>query len=120
MKATVVAFLLLLVLIGGVIFNAVYIENTTQRLYSLVVSLPDLPERHTAQQVEDILAFAQWHKPYWGITVHFSAIDHLMEVAQALLIYAKAGDVINYQVSKATLLHAIEDMGRLEKLWGEG
>lgn len=116
MKASVIAGVLLVVLLGLVIGNACYLENTAAHIADMVSALPESPQDDTPRAVEKILTYAQKHKPYLGLSVHFSAIDRMLELCQSLLIYTEIGDVINYQVTKATLADAVEDMGRLEKV----
>lgn len=116
MKASVIAGVLLVVLLALVIGNACYLEATTARIADMVSALPEKPRDDTPRAVENILTYAKKHKPYLGLSVHFSAIDRMLELCQSLLIYTEIGDVMNYQITKATLLDAIEDMGRLEKV----
>ena len=116
MKASVIAGVLLAVLLGLVIGNACYLENTTAHIAEMVSALPDRPLPDTPQAVESILAYAKRHKPYLGLSVHFSVIDRMQELCQSLLIYTEIGDVMNYRVTKATLADAVENMGRLEKV----
>ena len=116
MKASIVAGILLILLVGLVIGNAFYLENSTSHMKNMILSLPEKPMDTTPKAVRDILSYANKQKPYWGISVHFSAVDRMLELCQSLLIYTEIGDIMNYQVTKALLADTIEDMGRLEKI----
>ena len=116
MKASVIAGVLLVVLVGLVICHACYFGNTVNNIQNMLSALPEKPQEDTPQAVADILAYTKKHKRYLSISVCFSAVDRVLEVSQSLLIYAEIGDIMNYQITKATLYDAVQDMGRLERI----
>ena len=116
MKASFIAGILLVILVGLVFWNACYLKNTTSHITNMITTLPEKPQDDTPKAVADILAYVKKHKRYLGISVSFSAVDRVLEVSQSLLIYAEIGDIMNYQITKATLYDAVQDMGRLEQI----
>ena len=116
MKASVIAGILLVILVGLVFWNACYLKNTTTQMSNMISMLPEKPQDDTPKAVADVLAYVKKHKRYLGISVNFSAVDRVLEVSQSLLIYAEIGDVMNYRITKATLYDAVQDMGRLEQI----
>ena len=116
MRVSVVAGILLVLLVALVVGNAFYLKNTTSHMEDMLNALPDRPEEDSPQEVRELQAYAKRHKPYLGLSVNFSVLDRVIELCESLRIYAEIGDVMNYRITKATLLDAVEDMGRLEKI----
>ncbi len=116
MKVSVVAGILLVLLVALVVGNAFYLKNTTSRMEDMLNALPPRPQEDTPQKVIELQAYTKRHKPYLGLSVNFSVLDRVLELCESLRIYAEIGDVMNYQITKAILLDAVEDMGRLEKV----
>lgn len=116
MKVSIVAGILLVLLVALVVGNAFYLKNTASRMENMLIALPPRPEEDAPQKVRELQVYTKWHKPYLALSVNFSALDRVTELCENLRIYAEIGDVMNYQITKATLLDAVDDMGRLEKV----
>ena len=115
MRVSVVAGIMLVLLVALVTFNAFYVGRITSRMENLLNALPQKPLEDTPAKVREIQAFVKGHKSYLGLSVNFSVLDRVLELCESLGIYAEIGDVMNYQITKAILLDAVDDMGRLEK-----
>lgn len=117
MKASVGAAILLFLLIALVILNAWYVRSTTDRLIAEVQALPDVPKEDTVTQIEALQTEFDRHEGWLRLTVNYTLIDKISELITSLKSYAEANVSTDYLATRALLLDAINDVGRLERLW---
>ena len=116
MKASVGAGILLLVLLLLVCINAVFVTNTTRSLSDQLRALPDAPSEECLQKIQVIEAYFEEKEPFLRISISFFLSDRVKEQLASLRLYAATDMAGDYLVTKALLLDAVEDMGRLERL----
>ncbi len=116
MKASIGAGILLLILLVTVCANAIFVKNTTQALTDQIQSLSDLPSKENPQKIKAIQTYFEEKEPLLRISVSFLLLDRVKEHLEALRLYAESDMTGDYLVTKALLLDAVEDMGRMERL----
>ncbi len=117
MKASVGAAILLAVLLLLVGVNAYYVTHVTKDLQERLYALPAVPEDGTIDEIKAFSEALEKHTGILKITVNYTLIDKMRELTETLLCYAEAGMAGDYQTTRALLLDAVEDVGRLERLW---
>ncbi len=116
MKASIVAGILIILLVALVTGNAYYVGHITDAISLLVETLPETPTPEAITQMQTISEQLHAHRPYLSFFISFSLIDRVLELSDSLLLYGKCYDVVDYQVTKALLSDAIDDMRRLEEI----
>ena len=117
MKGCILAGVILLLVIGGVIFNAVYIRNTTNELLTAVSSLPSIPDpARTPSEIAVIRDKLERHAPILGITITYATIDRVSEALINLASYARTDDRLQYAATLALLHDLIEELARTERI----
>ena len=119
MKASVGAAVLLAVLLVLVGVNAWYIHKVTDDLGERLRALPSVPEAGTVEEIEAFREEFDQQEKLLKITVNYLLVDKIKEMTETLLCYAEADMVGDYQTTRALLTDAVEDVRRLERLWGE-
>ena len=115
MKQVIAVVLLLLVVLGGIGWNASYIHRVADRMNALLDSLPALPDRDAVTISENLLQIWEKELPTVGLSVSYTVADRVSEQAVALCSYAAARDPAGYRVSMNLLRDAVGDMRRLER-----
>ena len=115
MRSFMVALLLLALLLGGVIGNFLFINETAEELLTRIEELPHI-------ESEDCLPRARALADYWetrvetvSISVCYPAIDRVSEQVALVICCAECGDVYGYASAVALLRDAVTDMRRLER-----
>ncbi len=117
MKGCILAAAILLVVLGGVIFNAFFIRHTTNQLMAWVEALPAIPDpKETPRDIATIRERLEKKAIFLGITVAYAAIDRVSEALISLESFAKTGDQRQYDVTRALLVDLIEELARTEKI----
>ena len=117
MKGCIIAGVILVLVLIGVIFNALYIQNTTTVLLHSVDNLPPVPSPVTTPfQIAAIQAMLRNHAPVLGITVPYSAIDRVSEALINLEACARVQDCLQYTETLALLRDLVKELSRTEKV----
>ena len=117
MKGCVLAAVILLLVVIGVICNALYIRHTSDQLLEWVEALPEIPTpQETPRAIVKIRAELEKKTPLLGITVPYSIIDRVSEALINLEACARIGDRLQYAETLALLRDLVEEIGRTEKI----
>ena len=117
MKGCVLAAVILLLVVIGVICNALYIRHTSDQLLEWVEALPEIPTpQETPRAIGEIRAELEKKTPLLGITVPYSIIDRVSEALINLEACARIDDRLQYAETLALLRDLVEEIGRTEKI----
>lgn len=117
MKGCVLAAVILLLVVIGVICNALYIRHTSDQLLEWVEALPEIPTpQETPRAIGEIRAELEKKTPLLGITVPYSIIDRVSEALINLEACARTNDRLQYAETLALLRDLVEEIGRTEKI----
>ncbi len=111
----IVSVLLFGLMLGGIVFNAIYINKVTTRLQNALDELPDIFSPDCAVRAQELLAYWEKHEPYVGLSVSFTVVDRLTEQAILLAACAEGGDVFGFQSALALVKDCVQDVRRLEQ-----
>ena len=115
MKEVIAVFVLLVLLIGFVVWNAIYINNVAIRLSDAVEALPDVTDPACPAAAEAL--HDEWEKyaPIIGISVSYSVADRVGEQSAVLSACAACGDAPGYASARALLADSLRDLRRAEQ-----
>lgn len=117
MKGCILAAAILLLVLGGVIVNALFIRHTANQLFEWVEALPDVPNtQETPLTIVDIRQKLEKKVPLLGITVAYTTIDRVSEALISLESFAQTGDIRQYHATLSLLIDLIEELARTEKI----
>lgn len=117
MKGCIIAGSILILVLGGVIFNAFYVRNTADHLLHAVEGLPAIPDPvATPTEIAAIQQELGDHAPILGITVPYSIIDRVSEALINLNACARSNDRLQYTETLALLQDLIEELSRTERI----
>lgn len=105
---------MLLLILG----NALYINRMGFALTERLDRLPDIGTPGCAEGVRDLTDFWQERVGFVLLSVSYPIADRITEQAATLLACAECGDVYGYRTALAMLYDAVEDMQRLERVFG--
>ena len=114
MKKVVAVLVLLFLLIGFVVWNAIYINNVAIRLGEAVNSLPDIADPACADAAKDLRDEWESYAPIVGISVSYSVADRVGEQCAVLAACAACGDEPGYASARALLADSLRDLRRAE------
>ena len=116
MKSFVTSLILILLMLGGILLNALYINNVETRIKNEISSLTE--PTHTDTLTATIRIRDHWEKDARRIhiSVNHTVVDRITEQMEVLAACAACGDVYGFYTAKALLLDALEDMRRLERI----
>ena len=115
MKEAIAALVLLALLIGFVVWNALYINNVAIRLTEAVGALPDIADPGCSAAAKAL--HDEWEKyaPVIGISVSYSVADRVGEQSAVLAACAACGDEPGYASARALLADSLRDLRRAEQ-----
>lgn len=125
MRALIGSITMLLVVIGIVIGNCVYVEQITNHLLVQVEALPNAKTLANGDfsaaecAVEDIAQTWERHRDAIGIGVQFDYIGDITYALGALRAFSESGDLGEYLAAKQTLAEALHRLQSLERLGWE-
>lgn len=114
MKSFVIAILLLCVLLCGIIFNSLYINNVVTGIERRLDALPDVTDPACESATAELLAAWEREVGWVSLSVSFPVFDRVTEQASLLHAAAVCGDLYGYRAAVALLYDAVDDMRRLE------
>lgn len=116
MKSFFISLILILLMIGGVAVNCIYINKVGSNLQQAAEQLPS-PTRPDCLTLATELE-KQWKKDaQWiHISVNHTIVDRIGEQASTLVACAQSKDLYGFWTARALLLDAVEDMQRLERI----
>jgi hypothetical protein len=102
-------------MLGGIAFNAIYINKVTTRLQTALNELPDVSSPNCRERTQELLKYWEKHEPYVGLSVSFTMIDRLTEQAILLSSCAECGDIYGFRSALSLMKDCIRDVRRLEQ-----
>ncbi len=114
MKSFLVALILLCLMLGGMIFNSLYINNVVTGIEARLDALPDIGEAGCEEQTAALLRDWETQVGWVSLSVSFPVFDRISEQASLLHAAAVCGDRFGYRAAIALLYDAADDMRRLE------
>ena len=107
MKATVISFILLGVIIAFLIINGILLVNFAKSLVSLVDDMSDEP----SEAINDVKVLCRrWEKwePFVSVSVVHLESEAVTDAVTLMLEYAEAGDKTEFNAAKARFKNAVE------------
>ncbi len=115
MKEVIAVLVLLALLVGFVIWNAIYINNVAIRLSNTVEALPDIADPACADAAKALHDEWKGYAPIVGISVSYSVADRVGEQCAVLAACAECGDEPGYASARALLADMLLDLRRAEQ-----
>ena len=117
MKGVIIALAILLLAIGGVMGNAVYVHHVTQTLQEGLDALPATPDPSaTPAAIGDLRHEFTDHVRWLGISVSMTVLDRTREALAQLETYATLGSTQDYAATLTLLRELVREIARLEKI----
>lgn len=114
MKSFVISLLLLCLMLAGIIFNSLYINNVVNGIEERLDVLPDIGEEGCPEQAAELLHAWEAQVGWVSLSVSFPVFDRVSEQVSLLHAAAVCGDAFGYRAAIALLYDAVDDMRRLE------
>ncbi len=116
MKSFVITLLLLLLMLGGILVNHLYINKVANSLLSGLDSMPQECNEESTSQARELLSYWEAHADRVDLSVSFPLVDRVGEQLNVLIACAECGDLYGYRSTLAILKDAVKDIKRLERL----
>lgn len=114
MKSFAISVLLLLLMLGGIALNYIYINEVADTMLEYLDTLPDVGDPACSESASAIAAYWEERVDIVGLSVGYTIVDRVSEQAATLAACAECGDLYGYRTALALLRDAIGDMRRLE------
>ena len=117
MKAFYTVICLFAIMLGAIAFNYFYICNLSQELISELeqLALPSA-ENDTALQAERIRNKWNESRRFAQITVNHTEIEMISNAADELCVFAKCGDITEFERARSIFINTLEELELSEKL----
>ncbi len=115
MKQVVIVLILFGIMLGGIVWNALYIDKEVNRFVSRLDELPDQPGQEAFEAAQAIAG--EWEKQSGiiGLSVGVTVMDRVSEGMAQLVAAAQCGDYYKYRETLALLCDIVADLSRLEQ-----
>ncbi|HBF15313.1 MAG TPA: hypothetical protein DDW30_06490 [Clostridiales bacterium] len=114
MRSFWIAVVLLILLLGGIVWNSLYINNVVSEMEARLDALPDLGETGCSEQTAEIVRAWEKEVGWVSLSVSFPVFDRVSEQVALLHAAAVCGDLYGYRAAISLLYDAVDDMRRLE------
>ncbi len=115
MRSFGISILLLLVMLGGIGYNYIYINRVADELNTKIDALPEIGAEDCPARAAEIVDYWEEHADTVGLSVGYTVVDRVSEQAATLSACAACKDLFGYQTALALLRDAVGDMRRLER-----
>lgn len=115
MKSVFVSLLLLVLMLGAVVWNGIFVRSVASDLYARLEDLPDWDDENCPAAAREIVELWESRSPWIELSVSYTVADRVSEQAVTLSAAAAAGDAFGFRAALALLRDAIGDMQRLER-----
>lgn len=102
-------------MIGGIVWNALYINKEVTRISSRLGELPDRPGENAAEMARAIALDWEKSSRIIGLSVGVAVMDRVGEGLAQLTAAAQCGDYYGYREALALLFDIVGDLSRLER-----
>lgn len=116
MKSFAVTLLLLVIMLLGIVTNALYINNVANEMLQMLDELPDPSHPSCGEKARALLEFWNAHLSPVELSVNYLIVDRVTEQARLLVSAAEEGDSYGYAAARTLLRDAVEDLERLESM----
>ena len=116
MKSFIATLILCVLMLLGVIGNALYVNTLSNDLLDRLKQIPDVGDPLCVSSVNDFCALWDAHSDWIELSAGFPASDRITEYSLTLLACAEAKDLYGYRTALALLIDSIEDLRRHEQL----
>lgn len=114
MKVVWISIALFLLMIVGIILNAIYVHQSSEYLYACIESLENPAQREQAlSALED---FWEKHQALFGLSVSFRELDHFGELLAELRWAHEQGLNADFKKCCTLLRDAVEEITRNERI----
>lgn len=117
MKQTVAVLLLLVLLAGGIVWNALYINKVANRLTALADGLPPIGDPACVPAAEALRSEWERAAARADLSVSYTLTDRVGEQAALLASCAASGDAFGYASARSLFKDALRDLSRAEKFF---
>jgi hypothetical protein len=114
-KSFFLSLLLLALLICGVVWNYIYINDVFASMNTLLDALPEVNDPACPAACEVLSAEWKKHTDRVGLSVCFNVLDRVSEQVELLSVCASCGDRYGFEASRELLRDALDDIRRLER-----
>ena len=116
MKAVTAAVCVLLAVLCLVTVNALWIRKTVADIRRVAEAMPDEASPDAEAGAALLKDMIDRHEALMGLSVSYTLMDKVRELAVSAGAFAQAGDTAAYRSARAVLLEAVDDLDRLERL----
>ena len=116
MRAFIIAVLLFSLLILGVIFNAIYINEASDHLRALVDGLPEVGSAGCAAAVEELCREWRDRRDIIELSTDLRRLAEVDTLLSSLRVAAKSGDGPEYDKTRAILGDLFSELRTFESL----
>lgn len=116
MRAVWLSLALLLLLIVGVVWNYIYINDVFASMNASLDAIPDLSDEGCDAACLQLQEQWKKHTDRVGLSVCFGVLDRVSEQVELLRSSAACGDRYGFESARTLLRDALEDMRRLERI----
>ena len=115
MKQVVIVLVLFGLMIGGIVWNGIYINKEGSRISARLEELPEAPGEEAARMARELEESWKKESKIAGLSVGATAMDRVSETLAQLVAAAECGDYYGYHSARALLLDVVNDLPRLER-----
>lgn len=114
MKTFIFTVLFFLLLLCFVLINFIYINKTSDRLCSLVQSLPNVHDEACQTRVD--LLIKEWRscRNLTELSTSLSRLQHIDDLLSSLAVFAAKGRDAEYEQCRAHLINAFTELSEFE------
>lgn len=114
MKSFFIALLLLCLMLCGVLFNSLYINNVANEIETRLDALPDVADPACETAAAALIGYWETQVGRVSLSVRFPIFDRITEQTSLLHAATVCGDLYGYRAALALLYDAVDDLRRLE------
>lgn len=112
MKAFFISLLLFILLIGGIVGNAVYVHRVTDRLLQSLDAISFSSSEAEWDELED---YWDRHRAFVALSISYRELDHFSESLIALRAARDADSSFDFEIYHAIAVDAAREIARLER-----
>ena len=114
MKTFCIILVIFVLMIGLILYNALYINRLSFALSERLDAMPDVGDAACVPRARELLDFWNSHTKLVGLSVCYPTLDRLTEQAVTLLACAECNDLYGFRAALALLYDSVGDLRRLE------
>ena len=115
MKQVLIVLVLFGLMIGGIVWNGIYINKEGSRISADLKNLPETPGKEAVEMARSLEKDWKKQSKFVGLSVGAASMDRVSESLAQLVAAAECGDLYGYVAARALLLDVVDDLPRLER-----